>query len=128
MPLVLPISGIDRKNVITSAAALKGAKTGDKVVVVGGGLVGCETADYLAQQGKEVTIVEMLRHTARDIGPAARYFLRQRMAAKGIKIMTSTTVEEITDEGLKVKSGEGSQLLGPGDRVVMATGAVSGDG
>jgi len=124
-PLAPPISGIDRKNVITSAEALKGAKTGDRVVVVGGGLVGCETADYLAGQGKEVTIVEMLRHTARDIGPAARYFLRQRMAAKGIKIMTSTTVEEITDEGLKVKSGEGSQTLGPVDTVVLATGAVS---
>jgi NADPH-dependent 2,4-dienoyl-CoA reductase/sulfur reductase-like enzyme len=124
-PLVPKITGIDRKNVITSAEALKGAKTGDKVVVVGGGLVGCETADYLAQQGKEVTIVEMLRHTARDIGPAARYFLRQRMAEKGIKILTSTTVEEITDDGVKVKSGEGSQLLGSVDTVVLATGAES---
>ncbi len=124
-PLVPKIPGIDRKNIITAAEALKGAKVGDKVMVVGGGLVGCETADYLAQQGKEVTIVEMLRHTARDIGPAARYFLRRRMAEKGIKIMTSTTVEEITDSGVKVKSGEAGQLLGPVDTVVMATGAES---
>ena len=124
-PLVPKVSGIDRRNVITSAAALKGAKTGDKVVIVGGGLVGCETADYLAEQGKEVTIVEMLRHTARDIGPAARFFLRKRMKEKGIKILTSTTVEEIADDGVRVKSGEGSQLLGPVDTVVLATGAES---
>jgi NADPH-dependent 2,4-dienoyl-CoA reductase/sulfur reductase-like enzyme len=124
-PLVPKISGIGRKNVITSAEALRGANVGDKVVVVGGGLVGCETADYLAQQGKEVTIVEMLRHTARDIGPSARYFLRRRLAEKGIKILTSTTVEEIVDGGVKVRSGEGSQLLGPVDTVVLATGAES---
>jgi NADPH-dependent 2,4-dienoyl-CoA reductase/sulfur reductase-like enzyme len=124
-PLVPNIPGIGRKNVITAAEALKGAKMGDKVIVVGGGLVGCETADYLAQQGKEVTIVEMLRHTARDIGPAARYFLRRRMKEKGIKILTSTTVEEIADSGVRVKTGEASQLLGPVDAVVLATGAES---
>jgi 2,4-dienoyl-CoA reductase-like NADH-dependent reductase (Old Yellow Enzyme family)/thioredoxin reductase len=124
-PLVPKISGIDRKNVITAAEALREAHVGDKVVVVGGGLVGCETADYLAQQGKEVTIVEMLRHTARDIGPAARYFLRRRLAEKGIKILTSTTVEEVIDGGVRVKSGEGSQLLSPVDTVVLATGAES---
>jgi 2,4-dienoyl-CoA reductase-like NADH-dependent reductase (Old Yellow Enzyme family)/thioredoxin reductase len=124
-PLVPPIAGIDRKNVITAAEALKGAKVGDKVVVVGGGLVGCETADYLAAQGKDVTIVEMLRHTARDIGPAARFFLRRRMKEKGIKIMTSTTVEEIADDGVKVKTGEGSQVLGSVDTVVLSTGAES---
>jgi len=124
-PLVPKISGVDRKNVIASAEALRGANVGDKVVVVGGGLVGCETADYLAQQGKEVTIVEMLRHTARDIGPAARYFLRRRLAEKGIKILTSTTVEEIVEGGIKVSSGEGSHFLGPVDAVVIATGAES---
>jgi 2,4-dienoyl-CoA reductase-like NADH-dependent reductase (Old Yellow Enzyme family)/thioredoxin reductase len=124
-PLVPNIPGIGQKNIITAAEALKGAKMGDKVIVVGGGLVGCEAADYLAQQGKEVTVVEMLRHTARDIGPSARYFLRRRMAEKGIKILTSTTVEEIVDSGVRVKTGEASQLLSPVDTVVLATGAES---
>ncbi len=122
-PLIPNIAGVDRKNVFTASEVLKGAKVGDRVVVVGGGLVGCETADYLAQQGKQVTIVEMLRHTARDIGPAARYFLRRRMAEKGIKILTSTTVEEITDEGVKIRTEHGGQILSPVDTVVLATGA-----
>jgi len=124
-PLVPDIPGIGNKNVITSAEVLKGAKVGGKVVVVGGGLVGCETADYLAQQGKQVTIVEMLRRTAQDIGPAARYFLRRRMKEKEIKILTSTTVEEIVEGGVRVKTDEGSQVLGPVDTVVLATGAKS---
>jgi len=59
------------------------------------------------------------------LGPAARYFLRRRMAEKGIKILTSTTVEEIVDGGVRVKTGEASQLLGPVDTVVLATGAES---
>ncbi len=122
-PLIPNIAGIDRNNVVTASEVLKGAKVGERVVVVGGGLVGCETADYLAQQGRQVTIVEMLRHTARDIGPAARYFLRRRMAEKGIKIMTLTTVEEVTDDGVKVRSEQGTQILSPVDTVVLATGA-----
>lgn len=124
-PLVPKIPGVERKNVISSREALSGAKTGDKVVVIGGGLVGCETADYLAQQGKEVTIVEMLRYTAHDMGPAARYFLRRRLAEKAVKSLTSTTVEEIVEGGVKVSSKESSYSLGPVDTVVIATGAES---
>lgn len=122
-PLIPRIPGVDRSNVVTAAEVLRGAKVGERVIVVGGGLVGCETADYLAQLGKQVTIVEMLRHTARDIGPAARYFLRRRMTEKGIKIMTSTTVEEITGDGVRVRSEQGTQVLSPVDTVVLATGA-----
>jgi len=65
--------------VISARQALTGASVGDNVLVIGGGLVGCETADYLASKGKSVTIAEMLKHTARDVGPAARFFLRKRL-------------------------------------------------
>ncbi len=59
--------------------------------------MGCETADYLASKGKHVTVVEMLKHTARDIGPAARFFLRKRLKEKRVNLLTQTKVNAISD-------------------------------
>ena len=60
-PIVPNIQGINNSNVVTYFDVLAGlVKTGTKVVVVGGGSTGCETAEYLHCQGKEVTVVEML--------------------------------------------------------------------
>ena len=124
-PLLPDIPGTERDNVVTAQDVLSGAQVGATVVVIGGGLVGCETADYLAQQGKDVTIVEMLRHTARDISPAARYFLRRRLRERNVKMLTSTPVKAITDVGVVVSSDGEERTLEPVDTVVLATGARS---
>jgi 2-enoate reductase len=124
-PLLPDIPGTERDNVATAQDVLSGAQVGATVVVIGGGLVGCETADYLAQQGKDVTIVEMLRHTARDVSPGARYFLRRRLRERNVKILTSTPVKAITDVGVVVSSDGEERTLEPVDTVVLATGARS---
>jgi len=55
------VPGIERSNVVTAMDLLLGReKAGDSAVVIGGGLIGCETALWLAKQGRKVTIVEML--------------------------------------------------------------------
>lgn len=124
-PLLPDIPGTERDNVVTAQDVLSGAQVGARVVVIGGGLVGCETADYLAQLGKDVTIVEMLRHTAQDISPAARYFLRRRLRERNVKILTSTPVKAITDVGVVITSDGEERTLEPVDTVVLATGARS---
>lgn len=124
-PLLPDIPGTERDNVVTAQDVLSGALVGPRVVVIGGGLVGCETADYLAQQGKDVTIVEMLRHTARDVSPAARYFLRRRLKERNVKMLTSTPVKAITAQGVVISSDGEERTLEPVDTVVLATGARS---
>ena len=124
-PLLPDIPGVGRDNVVTAQDVLSGTTVGSRVVVVGGGLVGCETADYLAQQGKDVTIVEMLPHIARDISRAARYFLRRRLRERNVKILTSTPVKAITDEGVVISPEGGERTLEPVDTIVLATGARS---
>ena len=124
-PAILNIPGINRKNVITASKALAGTETGDNVLVIGGGLVGCETADYLSSQGKNVTLVEMLKHTARDIGPAARFFLRKRLKERQVKILTQTTVKSISDDAVVVDTPGVEQRIGPFDTIVLAAGATS---
>ena len=125
VPLLPDIAGTDRGNVVTAHDVLSGAPVGVSVVVVGGGLVGCETADYLAQQGKAVTIVEMLRRTAQDVSPSARYFLRRRLRERNVTILTSTPVKAITDAGVVVSSEGEERTLESVDTVVLATGAKS---
>jgi 2-enoate reductase len=60
-PIIPGIFGIDKPCVITCIDLMLGKKeAGDKVVVIGGGMIGCETAVWLAEQGKQVTVVEMM--------------------------------------------------------------------
>ncbi|NLA75736.1 MAG: FAD-dependent oxidoreductase, partial [Deltaproteobacteria bacterium] len=59
-PIIPPIPGIDGKNVITAnALPNQYNKVGQRVIVLGGGLVGCETALYLALGNREVTVIEV---------------------------------------------------------------------
>ncbi len=118
------IPGINSKKVISARRALTSEEVGPCVLVIGGGLVGCETADYLAGKDMSVTIVEMLKHTARDIGPAARFFLRRRLQEKQVLILTQSTVKSIDEDYAIIDTPGGQQRLGPFDTIVMATGAV----
>ncbi len=124
-PTIPNIPGISSKRVISARKALTSEEVGSCVLIIGGGLVACETADYLAGKGAAVTIVEMLKHTARDIGPAARFFLRRRLQEKQVLILTQSTVKSIDDDVALVDTPGGEQRLGPFDTIVVAAGAAS---
>jgi 2,4-dienoyl-CoA reductase-like NADH-dependent reductase (Old Yellow Enzyme family)/thioredoxin reductase len=123
-PAFLNVPGIKGEKVLSARKALCTEDLGDNILVVGGGLVGCETADYLASKGKQVTIIEMLKNTAKDIGPAARFFLRKRLKEKGVRILTLTTLKSITDGSAEIETSTGTQKIGPFDNIVLATGAT----
>jgi pyruvate/2-oxoglutarate dehydrogenase complex dihydrolipoamide dehydrogenase (E3) component len=73
---------------VVSATDLLNGKTsvGDKVLVIGGDLVGVETADYLGAQNKHVSIMEMLPEIALSEHPSTKYFLFERFKSYGIDI------------------------------------------
>jgi 2,4-dienoyl-CoA reductase (NADPH2) len=105
-------------------------KTGLKVVVAGGGDVGCEVAAFLAENGKEVTIVEM-RDTdfsdtdglAPDMDPILRrWFLFELWPTLPIEVIGKSTFREVTDEGLIVEDREGRRRLVAGDTIIFAAG------
>lgn len=122
LPVIPDIPGVNRNNVVTAIDVLKGVvDTGRKVVILGGGMVGCETAEFLVSKGKEVTIVEMLDKIARDIGPSTRWGTVRRIKSWGIKILTSTEVKSITDEGVVVEKEGKSQTIGA-ETIVLAVG------
>ena len=121
--IIPPIPGIDGPNVVLAEDILTGRKTlQGKAIVIGGGMVGCETAEFLVTQGTtDVTIVEMIRRMADNVAPTYRPFFLARLKKDGVKFATNTTVTGITDKGVNTRTKEAAGFL-PGDTVVLAAG------
>ena len=118
------IPGIEKKNVITSIDLLLGRKkAGNRVIVAGGGLIGCETAIYLAQNGKKVTIVEMLEEIIPNVFEANRQYLFKMLAENGVNVLTNTKMVRVTDDGaLVINQCRRYEAKLPADTIVIATG------
>lgn len=124
-PRALDVPGATGANVVTAWDVLAGkAITGKKVVVVGGGVTGCETAEFIAQYGKEVTIVEMLPEVASDGVMGRKTLLAQRLSELGVKIMTSATLRLITADGVVVTRNGEEEVLRGLDTIVLAVGVA----
>jgi NADPH-dependent 2,4-dienoyl-CoA reductase/sulfur reductase-like enzyme len=124
-PFIPDIPGVRSDNVVLALDVLDGWEgVGDRVVVIGGELVGCETADYLAQKGKIVTIVRRGPSIAASVNPQARDNLLARLIKNGVTMLTGVRYEEITDRGLVVTDKEGQRQNIEADTVVLATGAI----
>jgi 2,4-dienoyl-CoA reductase-like NADH-dependent reductase (Old Yellow Enzyme family)/NADPH-dependent 2,4-dienoyl-CoA reductase/sulfur reductase-like enzyme len=125
VPVIPRIPGIDGKNVVLAGDVDTGtAETGNKVVVAGAGLTGSETALYLARQGKEVTLIDML--SLEQIDANAPYtetgMLRDMLAEHKINIMTEVKLEAVTARGAVITDKNGKKREIPYDSVVLALG------
>ncbi|MFC2002619.1 FAD-dependent oxidoreductase [Chloroflexota bacterium] len=127
-PLIPDIPGVDRGNVVTALDVLTGKKqTGDRVVIVGGGMVGCEVAEFLAGEGKKVTVLEMQKRIGQGIIAITRWRVIQRLSEAGVSLETKTKAEEITESGVQANR-EGLPQLFPADTVVLATSMTPNKG
>ncbi|MBW1781609.1 MAG: FAD-dependent oxidoreductase [Deltaproteobacteria bacterium] len=121
-PIRPPIPGADAPHVMTALDVLKGScQPGERVLVVGGGLVGCETAEFLSAQGKAVHLIEMMDHIAQDVEPRARLLLLERLKKLGVDIMTGCELHAIDHDGA-VLDKNGQHLTLSADSVVLAVG------
>ncbi len=125
-PIIPEIPGTEKEKVATATDVLLDRKqAGESVAVIGGGLVGCETALHLAQKGKKVTIVEILDSVARDMFPANRMHLLKMLADTNVKILTETSVAEIMDDNVVLVDKYGRKNKLENDTVVLALGLKS---
>ena len=121
-PIVPPLKGMDQDNVVVvNNYYLEKEKVGDSVVVLGGGLAGCEAAIHLAQEGKKVHLVEMRPELAPDANIRHRPILMQ-MIDKYVEAHTCYQGMEVTPDGVLCKDADGNEVLVPGKSVICAVG------
>ncbi|MDR2770509.1 MAG: NAD(P)/FAD-dependent oxidoreductase, partial [Clostridiales Family XIII bacterium] len=121
--VIPPIPGIDNpKVVVANDLSEDGILIGQRVVILGGGLVGCEASVHLAQEGKAVTVIEMLHDVAVDANAKHRPILLSEMKKWGVVVSVKTQGLRITDEGLTARLETGEEKLFPADTVLVAVG------
>jgi 2-enoate reductase len=99
-------------------------------VVIGGGLVGCETALWLAENNHKVILVEVLQELMTGGLPVPhmnRQMLLDLIALNQVNVITNAGVQEITDEGIITVDKDSRRKLIKADRVVLASGLKSDD-
>jgi len=123
-PLIPEIPGKDRDNVVMADEVLAGGtEVGETVVVIGGELVGCETAEFLADAGKKVTITRRGPTMAAALAPNVREPLVGRLEDKDVTMLTCVRYEEITADGLVIMNQDGQKQTIPADTIVLAAGS-----
>jgi len=152
-PVAPAVPGADLPHVFQAWDVLGGrCRTGQKVVVVGGGAVGVETALFLAAKGtltaeavkfllvnraepaedlydlcvrgtKEVVLVEMIDRIGADIGKSTRWAMLQHLKQCGVAVRTDAKVEQITQSGVRIVTGDAAEEV-LADSLVLALGAA----
>jgi len=118
------IPGLDKPIMVTAIDILLGkAEPGNETVVAGGGVVGCETALYLALKGKKVTVVEMLSAVACDV-PTISGTLAAKLIDNGVTIRTNLKIIAITNQGVTGINRDQNLVTVAGDRVALAMGLI----
>lgn len=124
-PLVPPIPGLDGDNVVVVNNYYKEKdKVGDNVVVMGGGLAGCECAVHLGQAGKHVEIIEMRDTLAPDANVRHRPLLLQQID-KYVTVNTGYKAIKVTENGVLCEDASGKEVLVEGNSVICALGQRS---
>ncbi|MDR3277414.1 MAG: FAD-dependent oxidoreductase [Oscillospiraceae bacterium] len=123
-PIVPKIPGVDGTNVFTCTEIHENrGSPGGRLVVVGGNLVGCETALYLKNLGKtEVTVLEMTGALHADLSDIVSMSLDGRMREAGIRAVTGARCVKISPDGVTARSEDGEEEFLPCDTVVLAVG------
>ncbi|MGC8627849.1 MAG: FAD-dependent oxidoreductase [Acidimicrobiales bacterium] len=118
-PLVPALPGIDGPRVLLYTDVLRGqVPSSQRIVVGGGGLVGCETALYLAEHSNSVTIVEMLADIALGMEPISRAYLLRELASHNVAIIKRAKIVSLSETSVRLSQTP----------VVSASGASAGNG
>ena len=127
VPLVLPIPGLDTCGYVTAQDLLPGkVSCGQKALVVGGGMVGCEAAEFLAERGYTVGIVEMKTVIAADVTPENRRYMFENFAENHVQLQPGARVSHFYPDGVDYQLADGTAGSMRGyDTVVLAMGSRS---
>jgi len=129
-PIVPLLPGIEKPHVKLMADINSETEIGERVVIIGGGLVGCEEALHLTIKQREprhvVTVIEMTDRPYRDESNFRHIWgLEAEMEKNSLKPMLNTRCTKITDDGVEVIDSGGNPLFIPADTVIIAVGSYA---
>jgi len=127
-PVSIPFPGLEDIPHLFAHDVLRDSleKLGERVVVIGGGLVGSETTEYIAHTGRRVTVIEMEDDIARGMYYSMQESLKHRLVALGVKIYTGCRVQALEKGCVKMLDRQGEEVLaGPFNSVVLALGSYA---
>lgn len=127
-PILPPIAGLDRKEVLKVTDLSKSdVAYGQRVVIIGGGLIGCEEGLSLAMEGKDVTILEMTNQTAKDadVLHLKAMMMEFEKNQDHLRILTEVRCTSIDDLGVHVCAKDGSEMIYKADTIIVAAGMKS---
>ena len=127
VPVKPGIPGIDNDFVKMAGDVLEGkTAVGEKVAVIGGGMIGTEITNHLAHHAKKVTVIEMMPEIAKGEEVDIKRFIMKAFDEFGVEINVNTAVKEINADGTIDVTKDGEELkLGAFDNVVIAIGMRS---
>jgi len=123
-PLIPKIPGVENATLAEDILSGK-AKTGNSVVIIGGGLVGCELALNLAAEGKKVTVVEALPQVATGEPTLSRMGIINLLTKAKINILTNAPVIEVYKDGVDIADSLGRRTKLNADTVILSVGRRS---
>lgn len=120
-PSLLKIPGIE-SGIVTDVRSVyeKRSAPGQKIVIIGGGDTGCETADWLAAPGREVTVVEILPQVLGRMKKIPKERLLSRLSDKGVTILTETETTSIDKDRVHLKKKDGQEIVLETDQVIVS--------
>ena len=128
-PVIPDIPGVKNPNVILAQNVLRGDVSieNKKVTVIGGGLIGLETAEFLASKGNKVTVIKRYETISKQIEPLYASHLLSELRRHKVKIMFKVKVREIKPSQVIVENHNGRTISIPSDWVILARGLKSSD-
>jgi 2-enoate reductase len=125
-PIIPDVPGVEKDKVVTATDLLLGKKRlGEEILVLGGGLIGCEIALWMAQQGKKVTLVEILKDLLTGGLPVQhmnRLMLLDLLKFHKVEVLTQTSLLEVLEDGALLVDHESRRRYSPADGIVVAVG------
>ena len=126
-PIQLPVESTDAVQVVSANRVLDGLdEIEGETVVIGGGLVGLEVADFIATRGSKVHVIEMAEKAGKDLGSLRAITVMGKMQTLGVEILTDTRFEKLCENGVVCAGKEGSVAI-PCRNVVVAVGSRPND-
>ncbi len=97
---------------------------GKKVVVIGGGLVGLELAEFFLERGRQVTVLEESETLGAELAPPRRWHLLHALRSHGAKLIKQARLEEICDDGVRWRDKEDTHSTESADSILLAVGTT----